>query len=114
MNLCSDSRGIDVNDAGLEIAHRGKGAIHILGVDRCRKAIVDRVGDLNCLLERIELNKAHDWTEDFLTCDAHRRSDRSHDRGLEKRALRIQSICERVSAGENLRTFSLGNLDILL
>jgi hypothetical protein len=43
----ADGGGVDVGDAGFEVANGGEGAVDVLGVEGGRKAVVDGVGDLD-------------------------------------------------------------------
>src|ERR1700679_2547917 len=43
----ADGGGVDVGDAGFEVADGGEGAVDVLGVERGREAVVDGVGDLD-------------------------------------------------------------------
>src|SRR3712207_1644671 len=42
----ADGRGVDVEDAGVHLAHGAEGAVHVRGVDRGRQAVADAVADL--------------------------------------------------------------------
>ncbi len=58
MDFGADGGRVDVGDAGLEVADGGEGAVHVLGVERGGEAVVDGVGDLDGLLEGVELDEA--------------------------------------------------------
>ena len=71
MHFGADGGRVDVGDAGFEIANGGEGAVHILGVERGRKAVVDGVGDLDGLLKGVEFEQRNDGAEDLFAGDAH-------------------------------------------
>jgi len=51
MHFGADGGGVDVGDAGFEVAHGCEGAIDVAGVERGGEAVVDGVGDGDCLFK---------------------------------------------------------------
>src|SRR3954468_10339599 len=52
MHLSANRRRVDVEDPGVEIAHRRKCAVDILCVDRRGESVLDAVADLDRLIQR--------------------------------------------------------------
>src|ERR1700758_1593472 len=53
MDLRANRRGIDVGDAGIQIANRGEGLVYIFRVDSRREAVLDSVGDFDGVFHAI-------------------------------------------------------------
>src|ERR1700738_1292032 len=104
MHLGPDGWGVDVRDARLEIADGGEGAVDVTGVERRREAVVDGVGDLDGLLEGVELEEADHRSEDLFAGDAHLGGYAGEDRRGEERALAKIAFGEGMAAGEELRS----------
>src|SRR5687767_7230625 len=51
VDLCANRWRVDVEDPGVEIAHRDKCAVDVLRVDRRRESVLDTVGDRNRLVQ---------------------------------------------------------------
>ena len=53
MDFSADGGGVDVGDAGLEVADGGEGAVYISCVEGRGEAVVDGVGDLDGFVEGV-------------------------------------------------------------
>src|SRR6516164_3997152 len=62
----ADRRRVDVEDAGIQIAHRSKGTVHVARIDRGRQAVLHAVPDLDCLVERSAPHHRYHRSEDLL------------------------------------------------
>src|SRR5262245_37233830 len=71
MHLGADRARVDVRDAGLEVAHRAKGTVHVAGEDRRREAVADAVRDPERLGLVPEADERQGRAEDLLLGDAH-------------------------------------------
>ena len=94
----ADRRRVDVEDAGVHVAHRGEGVVHVLRVDRRRQAVLHAVADLDRLVERLARDDRHDRSEDLFLRDAHVRRHVGEDRRLVEEAVRVIAVGRAVSA----------------
>src|SRR5690348_1109320 len=114
VNFCTNRRSVDVGDAGFEVADGREGAVKVLGVESAGEAVVDGVGDLNALLEGVELDERDDGAEDLFARDAHGGSDAAEDGWRVERALFVVAIGKRTATEELIRAFRQGDIDILI
>ena len=71
VHLGADRRGVDVEDARLELPHRRERLVDVLRVDGARQAVRHRVGHPDPFLERGDRNDRRDRSEDLFRRDAH-------------------------------------------
>src|SRR6266567_1296488 len=114
VNLRADGRRVDVGDTGLQVADGGEGAVHVPGVKRRRKPVVDGVGDLDGLLECVEFEEADHGAKDLFARDAHIWCDAAEDGGLEEGSLVEVTAGQCPAANKQLGTFARGDADVLL
>ena len=71
VHLGADGWRVDVGNASFKVANGGEGEVQVLGVESARQAVIDGVGDLNALLEGIELDEINNRPEDLFAGKAH-------------------------------------------
>src|SRR6185437_6003785 len=112
VNFGSDSWGVDVGDAGLEVADGAESLVHVAGVESGGKAVLDAVGGFDGFVEVCNFNEADDGAEDLFAGDAHFRFYGAEDGGGEEVAFVEGSVFERVAAGEELGSFFFSDFDV--
>src|SRR6185312_3179875 len=105
VNFGSDSWGVDVGDAGFEVADGAESLVHVAGVESRGKAVLDAVGGFHGFVEVCNFDEADDGAEDLFAGDAHFRFYGAEDGGGEEVAFVEGSVFERVAAGEQLGSF---------
>src|SRR5215510_13741994 len=95
VHLGADRAGVDVRDAGLEVAHRAEGAVDVLREDRGREAVLDAIRDLDRLVDVAHLDHRGRRAEDLLLGDPHLRVDVAEDRWPI-----VEAILEAVPRGD--------------
>ncbi len=113
MNFGADGRGVDVDDAGVDVTHRAEGIVDVAGVDRRRQAILDAVGDVDRLVQRFDGNDRRDRAEDLLLRDTHIRPHIAEDRRLVEVTVRVAALFEPVAAEQDRGALLLADLDVL-
>src|ERR1017187_82936 len=108
----SDCRRVDVGDAGVEVANGGEGLVHIFGVERGRKSVLDAVGDLYGVFEVVAGDDGNDGAEDFFLRDAHLGIDVSEDGRLHEPAVLVLALVEAIAAAHQLCAFVFADLDV--
>src|SRR5580658_1514863 len=84
MDFGSDGGGVDVGDAGFEVAHGAEGAVDVVRVEGGGEAVLDAVGDIDGVVEVCALEDADHRSEDFFLGDAHAGFDFGEDGGGEE------------------------------
>src|SRR5215813_11378703 len=112
VHLGADRARVYVRDAGLEVAHRAEGAVHVLREDRGREAVLDAVRDLDRLVDVAHLDHRGRRAEDLLLGDPHLRVDVA-----EQGRPVVEAVLEAVAgsdlaAGEQRRAFLLADLRV--
>ncbi len=112
MNLGADRAGVDVGDAGVQVAHRAEGVVDVAGEDRRREAVLDAVRDRDRLVERAHADQCGGRPEDLLLRDPHRGPNIAEDR----RAV-VEAFVEPVppgdlATGQELRALVLSDLRV--
>jgi hypothetical protein len=104
--------GVNINDAGRQLPHRGECSIDALGVDGTDEAIGCVVIDGDGFLEAAGFDDAHDRAENFLTRNAHRRSDLvENGRTIEPAAVALP-FGKTFAAHEQPRAFVEADVDV--
>src|SRR5580704_1927691 len=82
MRFGPDSGRVHIDDAGVKVPHRGKGAIDVARIDGRGEAVRHAVGDFDSLLKTINRNERNHGTKDFFLGDAHFELAIAEDRWL--------------------------------
>ena len=93
----ADGGGVDVGDAGFEVAHGGEGAVDVFGIEGGGEAVVDGVGDLDGFFKGREFEQGDDGAEDFFAGDAHAGELHCRRRSARRSAVGVEAV------GEGLR-----------
>src|SRR5712692_5289718 len=112
MGFSADRGGIDVYDAGVEIASGMKGLVDVARVDRSGKTIDDAIGDIESLLEAVSREHRNNRAENFFLSDAHPGTAIPKHGRLEKPAARASAGVQAMSAGQQLGALLLADLDV--
>src|SRR5580698_7110921 len=107
VNFSSDGRRIDIGYARFEVAHGAVSVVDVARVKSRRKAVLDRVGDVEGFVEAAAFDQADDRAENFFLRDAHGWLDSGEDRRREEGPIGISAFGERLAAAEKLRSFVL-------
>src|SRR3954447_6593831 len=75
VHLGAGRAGVDVGDAGLQVAHRLERLVDVAREDRRREAVLDAVRGANRILEGVDRDQRRGRPEDLLLRDAHLRVD---------------------------------------
>src|SRR5882762_3255734 len=101
---------VHVDDAGIDIAHRGEGLIHVFGVDRSGEAVRNAVGDFDGFGKIVDRDQRNDWAKNFLLGDTHFRRAIAEQSWLVEPALGVRPGIQTISAGQQFCAFVLANL----
>ena len=112
VHLGADRAGVDVRDAGLEVAHRAERAVDVPGEDRGREPVADPVRDAERLRLVAEADEGERRPEDLLLGDAHVVLDVAEDRRAVVEALREVALVRDLAAGEERRAVVLADLRV--
>src|SRR6266404_1892678 len=112
MRFGADRGGVDVNDAGVQVADGLERAIHVVRVDRGGEAVRHAIRNLYRFLEIRDRDHGHNGTEDFFLRDTHLRIAVAENGRLMEPAFRVGPIGQAMSAGEELRAFRLADLHV--
>src|SRR5262249_13259444 len=110
----ADRRGVDVEDARVDLVHGLEGLVDVLRVDRSGQAVLDAVADRDRFLERVHRDHRDHGTEDLFAGDAHLRRAVAEDRGLVEVAAGRSTSRETAAAGQELRPLVLPDLHVAL
>src|SRR5258708_24950479 len=94
MRLGADRWSVDVDDAGIDIAHRGESLVHIFGVDRSGQSVRNAICDFDGFGKIVDWNQRNDWAEDFFLGDAHFRRAIAEQSWLMEPALGVRTALE--------------------
>src|SRR5271157_858503 len=112
MHFGADGWGVDVGDAGVEVANGGEGLVHIFGVESRRQSVFDAVGDFDGVFEVVAGDDRNNWAKDFFLRDAHFGVDVGEDGGLHKPAVLVIAFIKAIAAAEQLCAFVFADLDV--
>ena len=113
VHLGADRAGVDVRDAGLEVAHRAEGLVDVAREDRGREAELDRRSRRESPRRSPRTaDQRRRRAEDLLLRDPHLRVDVAEDRRPVEEAL-VEAVPGRdLAAGEELRALVLADLRV--
>ena len=94
--------GVDVDDAGLEVAHRPEGRVDVAGEDRGRQAVADLVGGRHRLVVAVDRDHRQHGPEDLVLRDPGHRLDAREDRRPVEVAVREVAVGRPLAAGHQL------------
>src|SRR3989304_8268191 len=114
VDFSADGGGVDVNDAGVEVAHGREGTVDVLRVDGGGQPVDHSVGDLDALLEAVKRNHGDHRPEDLFLRDAHLRVAVAEDGGRVEGAFVAVAAGKRRAAAEQPRAFVLADCDVLV
>src|SRR5215472_3459008 len=112
VHLGAYGRSVDVRDSCVQVAHRGERLVHVFGVDRGRKPVLDAIRDLNRFIHAITWDDAYHWPEDFFLCNAHLGINIDEDRRFHEPAVLVIALLEAIAAAYPLGALVLADLDI--
>src|SRR5919199_1799229 len=113
MDLSSDRRRIDINDAGVEVTHCPEGVVDVLGVDGRGEAILHAVRYPDRFVKRVDGDDRRHRSEDLLLCYTHLRPYLRKNGRLMEVAMRVVTIAQALASDQYLRSFLLADLHVL-
>src|SRR5262245_20925882 len=113
VSLGPDGRGIDVRDAGLQIARRRERLVHVLSVNRGRQTVQRVVGDLQRGIQAVGREHADDRTEDLLARQTHGARHAGEDRRREEPAAAVLVFRQAHAAEHRIGSLVAPDLDVV-
>src|SRR3954467_15058998 len=111
MDLRARGPGVDVDDAGLEVAHRPECGVDVAREDARREAVARLIEREHRRAVVVDRDDRQDRAEDLLLADPVHRSHSGEDRRLEEMAVR-QSVAGRAIATENEIALAPPDVDV--
>src|SRR5258708_15574814 len=112
MRCGADGRGVDVDDARVDVARGVKGLVDVARVNGRGKPEHDAVSDVESFVETIRGKHGNHRTEDLFLGDAHLRAAIPKNSGLEKPAVRARTTLDAIPSREQLAAILLPHLDV--
>ena len=112
LHFAADRAGVNIDDAGRQLAHRGECAIDVLRVNGTDEAVGHVVVDGDGFLEAVGFDDAHHGTEDFVARDAHRRCDIIKHRWTIETSAAAVAFGKTFAADEQARAFVEADVDV--
>src|ERR1019366_6131574 len=112
MDFCADGRGIDIGDAGLEVADGGEGFVDVLGVQRRRQPVFDVIGDRDGIFEAVAGDDRNHRPEDFFLRNAHLGIDLGKYGRFDKPAMLVFALVKPMAAADEFSAFGFSDLDV--
>jgi hypothetical protein len=112
LHFAANRAGVNIDDAGRQLAHRGECAVNVLRVNGTDEAVGHVVIDGDGFLKAAGFDDAYHWTKNFLTGDAHRRGDVVEHRWTIEPAAAAVAFGKTFAANEQPGAFLEADVDV--